>query len=162
MTWLESSWGEFVADQSDAILDAMVTQIQALGLTGVDNARVVKRLLPKVTDELDVLPTVIVCSDPNRADARKRLSFREQQVTYSLLCVIIDANNDDYATKRTTYTGWRDAIVTLLETRRSLGVVAIWDERVEPEVFLNPALLNANYAYLAVGFRPTTIEPRGS
>lgn len=130
------------------ILDAVVSQIQTLGLTlGSTSVVVAKRKLPKREQGLDTLPLIAVVPS-DKPETVKRLGFEDAvSVTYRVDVVVIATGDGDPVSNLDTYLDWRQKIRRLFQEWPLAGVDSVYDVRIDPDTVIDRDALNQNYDY---------------
>lgn len=131
------------------IIDAAVTIIQALSLSGLSSSNVKKRALPIVGEVLDTLPCVVVCPSARNMTSVPLEAEGMREVVRWVDCVVIAAKNQDQ-TLPDDVLRWVEQIHDALAPPRALGIAGIFESDVEPWVPLDRRLLNENYAYSGI------------
>lgn len=145
----------------NAILDAEVKAVQGLGLAYSGVALpVLKRKLPKVGENLDTVPCVIVC--PSEAPEKVVQADAEggKFVTYGSDLVLVAANNQDQSKNLDTQLSWREQVEYLAEPQTLPPVPGVWMVQVTPGTPIDRAKVSQNYDYSPIGLQVTTREKR--
>lgn len=114
-----------VASLHDRILDAVVTRIQGLSLSGVSSANIVKRWVPQFVPEITTLPAIFV--SPIGSEGEVGGLNNRDDIGFPVLVVIIAAsnqNNTDYTSRNTL---WRERIQSALRHQFLSGVSEVID-----------------------------------
>lgn len=145
----------------DGVLNAIVAQIQGLGLMfGSTVLPVGKLKLPKAEEVLEQVPCIAVA--PHTKPEKVTLGSFENEcfVEYRAIVALIAAGNRDFVSNLNTELGWRERVRRLFQAPPLLGAPKVWKLKVEPEVVLDLGMLNSNYDYSALCVVATTQEVR--
>ncbi len=146
------------------ILTRIQSLIQGLDLSGLSDANVKVRKLPKVGESIDTLPCVLVSPGDSPEDV-ERLSFEDDSgvsVRYPADIVIVAAGNRDFSSNLDLYAGWRQSIRRLFQDDALDGVDRVFRVDIEPKPLYDRGLLNQNYDYLGMSVWVTVAEQRGN
>lgn len=145
----------------DQILTATANQVTNLNLAnGSATVSVAIRKLPRVDEDLDVLPLVAV-NTAVQPEPTKPIAFNTPGAnnfltkTYLIDVTVISAGNQDFtSTNIDVYGTWREQIINAFRPEEwgspIFGITQCYDLDVTPDVFLDRKQLNESYDYQAV------------
>lgn len=133
------------------ILDATLATVRGLTLTGIDNplTQIIKRFLPKASEELDTLPLVVVAPSETPEDVRPLSGENDKavEVIYAVDIVTIAASQHDFASNMDRYLDWRETIRQAFQEPTANNAPTVFDTEIKPFSPFDRPLLNQNYAY---------------
>jgi len=139
------------------ILDAVVTKVKSISLAGISSANIKARMLPKIHEELDAVPCVIVST--LRAEAWEPIDMEgTDDIVYFVNVTIVAANNFDFVSESGVYFTWRERIRKALEGHTLAGAPTVWQIDYAPDAVFDPAEFNNMYAYQPMVFEVHSAE----
>ena len=142
------------------ILTSCQTAVQALGLTGIANAQIVVRKLPKATDTLETLPQIAICPAEEPEQVKPFTFEGKVDVVYPVELVLIAAGNRDYSANLDAYLGHREKMRRAFQRPTLTGASTVWDTEITPDPAYDRARLNSSYEYLGMRVLFHSIEQR--
>lgn len=121
------------------ILDAAVTALQALTLTGITSTNIVQLTVPDDKDRwIPDLPGIIVA--PFGTEAFARGTNKSDDIGYPVLIAILDSGNEQNTTSLDARLLWRETILDhFIHNRLGVAGVSIYDQTIEPASIVDQA-----------------------
>lgn len=137
------------------ILTAVASKVAGLGISLDGPLPVVTRKGVKKEPVVDQGNQVTVCLE-EEGDQVEYIAFGNVSVKYPVSVTILTPNARDWASNLPTYLGWRQQIRALFQPpaltgqNPMLGVLGVWDVRVEPDTFLDRDAMAQNYDKMSI------------
>ncbi len=144
-----------------ACLDAYVTRIQGLGLSGILSSSVDSRWLPRVWEDIDTLAFPRIMVSPVGTEQPKDVMSTRDDIELPVLVSIVDKQNQDYVANQDRNLLWREKIASAFRHQRLVGVQSILTTDVEYQPVVDPANFQKNLFYSSILFRPRSRQTRG-
>jgi hypothetical protein len=139
-----------MASVYEDVLTAVKNRIISIGLDGISASNVTIRMLPKIDETIDPLPSILV--SPIVPESYPYGFFHDSVIVrYAADIVIVAANNNDLSTNLGAYLQWRESLRRKFQTAKEANIPGVFNATVSPMVMFDRAALAGQYAYM--GFR---------
>lgn len=147
----------------NSILQAIQAAVAGLTLTlGTTVLPVYLRKLPKIGEDLDAVPCVLICPSEKPEVVEDAAGEGYVYVSYGVEIILVAAGNQDFAANLDFYLSARQQIRQLLQGVFLAGVPSAFNLEMVPETPIDRGAVSANYDYSALSVRVHSSEPRGS
>ena len=147
-----------------AIREDLKTLMTSASLSGISASNIKIRMLPKIGETLDAVPSVLICET---GEIKSRAIDMEGHFNREYLnqIVIVDALEGDFATDEDAYKEWQSRAMNKIDkdqngqARNSLpSVSGCWSVEIVGAATFDRSKLSEHYAYQGIVVRVQVVE----
>lgn len=127
----------------EAILNAVVTRINAIGLSGLPSARVKLAWIPRAYEVVNSLPCLFVCPFGHETDDSE--TNNQDDIVYPVVVAMVDTGQGDPVANLSRDLLWREKVSKALRRQRLAGVVTQFDAAVDYEAVVDATAFSRQY-----------------